>query len=779
MLFQVRRDAEAFDSIATSLLEIPFDSPSCLIHTLIQQRRELKDTGKLDEAQATLEKLRQKKLVRGFSLGVGAYGIQASYPEYAAYLLGYVSDISKDAFKDITQRLLEGYQQITLCRTLCVHGDFITALETARAMDDGWWKVKALADIAVEQAQDGDKTAAQYSLNFILETGQSNDDKWKWIAAAKARVGNFDAALEAVQKINEQENQVWALGQIATAQAQVGQREAAKANLAIALDTARKIDNEWKKANALQTVAIAQAEAYEFTDALETAHETGWECTRGNVLNSIIKMYAEAGNFDAALTIIAGMAIEKPNDLLGHSRALKHIAEAFASTGNFNGAWSIVAKMRSDRDDVIGAIAVIMAQSGRRDAARDVLALVLKTTAWMKPPQQKQAEAIGAIAQVQAQAGQRNEARVTFTTALAVAQKINDNGSKDWALQTISETQVRSNEITAALETAKMIENKGRQLTVLPLIAVAYGQSGDKDIAQSIFTSALEIARKVDNEIGKEAILREIAKGQAQIRDFAAALETAQENGRDFTRPQILAVIAQMKAREGKTNEAQITFTAAVEEARHLSKNWHSSWTLRTISEAQAQIQSEEFFIAALETARIIEYPKEKVEAMQAIARAQFQSGQFSAALETVHEIQDEAEGEQLVELLVIAAENQVKIEERKAAEDTYATSIKLVYKIKNDGIEAKLLETVAKSQAMSSFGVLAIKTTEQILINRNKHLPNVAKVFAEIGDQENFKRLLISCAYYLDAAYEICGHLALLYPKQAAAVAKVVSQFH
>ncbi|HLO48893.1 MAG TPA: hypothetical protein VK211_10805, partial [Kamptonema sp.] len=201
--------------------------------------------------------------------------------------------------------------------------------------------------------------------------------------------------------------------------------------------------------------------------------------------------------------------------------------------------------------------------------------------------------------------------------------------------------------------------------------------------------------------------------------------------------------------------------------------------TLRTISEAQAKIQSEEFFIAALETARIIEHPKEKVEAMQEIARAQFQSGQFSAALETVQEIQAEAEGEQAVELIVISAENQVKVEGREAAQDTYATSIKLVHKIKNDGIQAKLLETVAKSQAKSSFGALAIRTTDMVLINRNKHLPNIAKVMAEIGDRDNFKRLLIPSAYYLDAAYEICGHLALLYPKQAAAIAKVVSEFH
>jgi hypothetical protein len=37
-------------------------------------------------------------------------------------------------------------------------------------------------------------------------------------------------------------------------------------------------------------------------------------------------------------------------------------------------------------------------------------------------------------------------------------------------------------------------------------------------------------------------------------------------------------------------------------------------------------------------------------------------------------------------------------------------------------------------------------------------------------GDKEHFKRLLIPCAYYPDAAYKMCGLLARLYPEQATA---------
>lgn len=333
--------------------------------------------------------------------------------------------------------------------------------------------------------------------------------------------------------------------------------------------------------------------------------------------------------------------------------------------------------------------------------------------------------------------------------------------------------QVESRELADALKTAQSIVNsKSMRIIALCSVATAYGQVGNKDTARAIFTYVLEIARKVDDERVREAELRDIAKAQAQIGDFAAALKIARENGREFTRPQVLGVIAQVEAQDGNKEAARATFTAALEAARKLGNSWDRSWTLRTISEAQAQ--SEEFS-AALETAREIDNERERVEAMQEIAKAQIQSEQFTDALETTREIK--AQGQQAVEVLVIVAEAKAKAEGREAAQVTYATALNLVQGIMNDGIQAILLETIAKSQAKTNFGSQAIRTMDMVLINRNKHLPSVGAVLAETGDKENFKRLLIPCANYLDAAFEMCGFLARLYPEQAVAIAKVVNE--
>ncbi len=50
-----------------------------------------------------------------------------------------------------------------------------------------------------------------------------------------------------------------------------------------------------------------------------------------------------------------------------------------------------------------------------------------------------------------------------------------------------------------------------------------------------------------------------------------------------------------------------------------------------------------------------------------------------------------------------------------------------------------------------------------------------IAAVLAEVDDKENFKRLVLPCAYYLDAAYKMCGLLARLYPEQASVIAQIV----
>jgi len=79
--------------------------------------------------------------------------------------------------------------------------------------------------------------------------------------------------------------------------------------------------------------------------------------------------------------------------------------------------------------------------------------------------------------------------------------------------------------------------------------------------------------------------------------------------------------------------------------------------------------------------------------------------------------------------------------------------------------------------QIKGGYGEHALHTAKLILTSREMHLPQIADALVDVGDKDHFKRLLIPCACYLDAAYLMCGLLARVYPEQASAIAKIVKE--
>jgi tetratricopeptide (TPR) repeat protein len=161
------------------------------------------------------------------------------------------------------------------------------------------------------------------------------------------------------------------------------------------------------------------------------------------------------------------------------------------------------------------------------------------------------------------------------------------------------------------------------------------------------------------------------------------------------------------------------------------------------------------------------------------IAKAQAEAGEreraretFSAALETAQGIED---AWRRAEALVGIAKAQAEAGERERAKETFSAALETAQGIKDAWRRAMALVAIAKAQAEAGLGEGAVRTAEMILTDRNKLLPKIAEALVIAGDKEHFKQLLLPCAYYLDAAYKMCGLLARLYPKQVLAVAEVV----
>jgi hypothetical protein len=121
----------------------------------------------------------------------------------------------------------------------------------------------------------------------------------------------------------------------------------------------------------------------------------------------------------------------------------------------------------------------------------------------------------------------------------------------------------------------------------------------------------------------------------------------------------------------------------------------------------------------------------------------------------------------------------QFKKGEKETLLKTFDAALQAKDKIDDEKNRVESLRAIAQIQAMAGCGEQTVKTVEAILTNRNQYLPKVAAFLVETGDKPNFKKLLIPCAYYLDSAYEMCVYLARLYPENAAAVAKVLSELN
>ena len=188
-----------------------------------------------------------------------------------------------------------------------------------------------------------------------------------------------------------------------------------------------------------------------------------------------------------------------------------------------------------------------------------------------------------------------------------------------------------------------------------------------------------------------------------------------------------------------------------------------------TIGETEAALAT---FANLLEAAKTKEQ-RERDKDFSIIAIGYAEIGEFPTAIKIINEIKEGAQ--QLNALWTIAWEQFKKGEQVTTLDIALAAN----EKIEDEKKRLQALKIIAQIQAIAGKGEEALRTLEAMLNDRNTHLRDIALLFAETGDRVNFKRLLIPCAYYLDTAYQMCEYLARLYPKQASAVAKVLSELN
>ena len=382
-------------------------------------------------------------------------------------------------------------------------------------------------------------------------------------------------------------------------------------------------------------------------------------------------------------------------------------------------------------------------------------------------------------------------AHSTLAEQFAVLPEISISFIRASALAIVAEVQVKNaqKEVGAttariACEIAQNIDNPAEKTNLLARIVQILVEAENIQEAKIICDRAFEIAQQIseNREHQRSQSFGLIAQAQARVGEFDAALRTIKVIPSPFYQADALRSLAQLQI---VTDSQQIKkFKSTLSQVHEFYKSadplsfevLNGVELLTIIAVARSTVGETEAALATfadlLEAAKT-QKQRERDRDLSTIAIGYAEVGEFPTAIEIINEIEDGAHK--------ISALWAIAWEELKKGKQITILDIALAAKEKIEDEKKRLqaLKRIAKIQVIAGKGEEAVRTVEAIITDRNKHLPDIALWFAETGDRVNFKHLLIPCVYYLDAAYQMCGYLARLYPEQASAVAKVLTELN
>ncbi len=676
---------------------------------------ELKDRGQVEEAKEVLQKLRER-LEEQKGLRFEGWRKDA-----AVLFLSHLADVAGETALAIAEQGLDAEGLRKLAETLAEAGKF----EQAK-------KMEFILSHAPMVAQKERAEVLQKIAKALTEKGdfkQALQVAWR-IKEGRERVRSLRKIIKALSKAGEiaQELQVARMVR-AREQAQELRRKAEdlakKEEFEQALQVAERIEDAEERAGALQEIAEALAKAGErkrarevFEQAIKVAERIEDARERAGALLAIAEGLARAGEFEQAMKVA-----ERIEDAWERAWALRAIAEALAKAGEIEQAMKVTEGIGDAfwRALALQAIAKALAGAGEKERAKQIFNQALQVAEGIEGVYWR-SESLRAIAEALAEAGEKERAKQIFNQALQVAEGIEGGEERARMLREIAEALAKVEE----------------------------------------FEQAVQVAKRIEDSFWRPWAMREITKALAEKKKFEEAKQLAQDIRDDFWRAWAERKIAEALAMAGE-------FDQAVQRAKSIEDEEEQARALREIDEVLAKGKE---FGQALQMAKEITDPMEQAEANRKIAEALAEIGEFEQATQVAGEISDVRERAMALRETALMLAKATKSEEAK---EVFDQALKVADGIKDGDERAWALRAIAEALAKAGQGERAVEVAERIQIERNKHLPAIAAALVEAGDKENFKRLLLPCAYHLDAAYEMCRLLARVYPQQAMAIAEVV----
>lgn len=599
-----------------------------------------------------------------------------------------------------------------------------------------------LFETALAQAKAGDITTSIDTAREINDP-HKRADVLRAIVWATANAKGSDIALLVAREFGDQ-------GQRADAEMQIMRLQIEKRDIKTGLEIAQKIDDPRRRSEALRMIALVQVESNDLLGALRIAKEIEkeFEYEQQPIFSAIAVRQAGTGNIGEALETIGLIA-----DANSRLEVLIEIASIKIAEAKISDAEAILGYISPlyPRASLLRQIGVMYEQNGDLIAARERFAsartifaeLVVETV--QNTYAFEQTGALREIAVASSIAGMTDTARQIFEDAVENARHEEDQRQQANMLAEIATSQARAGEIDAAWETLKQV-----------------------------------------GEFNREGVLIHFAVGEAELGNLESALKIAGEIEHEYLKPKSYVEIALVQTRHGDRSGALQTLTTALQVVQSRSFPRQNEILL----EVAMALSNVGDIATALKIAETLEPDTAKIKLLSEIGAAQAVGGDIPAAQQTfiaARDIESKMETRYsefpsrsdrvwITECLAEIALGLARAGNREGASEWFRDSISGAMEIWwNEEERSETLSEIAANLARGGFGKESLDLQQMILANRNRHLPIIASAFIEAGDRENFKRILLPCAEYLDAAYKTCGLLARLFPERANAISSIV----
>jgi len=523
-------------------------------------------------------------------------------------------------------------------------GYFSEAEVVARTLENPKWQAWSLAALGASLAQANQPVKAQalFAESQAQALTLSNDHEQAWllkaIVGALIEANDLDAAEAVAQLIRDSQKRAEALSELGTAFVKAALETRANAMFTEAETLGRSIDYDFQQGEALQVLAKALAQAKHYSEAERIAVTIKIDWARTEALANLADAFAQDEHPAEAVRIA-----EMIQGSRGHT-SLRVLALVHAKTGNMTAAIQFFQEAR--------LIAPVIEDGEIPVFAMTILAIILK------------------------KAGHETQAGQLFQEALAAAKSMSETLEQASALRKVVEDLAQRQFFLEAQTFAQAIEISLERAWALQAIAIAYAQSDCQTEALRIFIEIEALAESVkDNQhedfaLGHKAqVLEELAKALSQVGYFAEAARVAWKIETCWQQSRVLAELSRALAQARQFSEAERIARAITD------TDWKRVEALCVIAVASTRAGDEATAAALLteatQLAESLEDPAWKPWALQAVAIAFIQTGQFAKAEAIAHVIEAQEKQAWILQALAIASrEPEHFTKARKAAEE-------------------------------------------------------------------------------------------------------------